>query len=715
MRSCISAIEVARTADLRVEFVAIADRPSSQTLDYLGAHSESLDIVERVDLGDPGLARNVGIRMSSGKYVALVDGDNLISERWLIQAVTHLQSCSETSVVHPEFLLIFGAESRLIRQVSDEDPEFNFLKLLEHNPWDLACAAERTIFQEYPFHAAPPGSGFGYEDWHWNCETLAGGIRHRTVPETVYFVRRKETGSVLAEHRAAGAVIPPTRLFSPEILAGSLNAHSATVTGDEMPTRKVRMKRSISRRLLIRGGRAVWPIVRRALSDTDAAEDLRAKLNEAAGEISSLWLEARRGPVQLPDSVIEELRRIHFVEPRLFPSTERLRDFKRHKPHDSGLGQLYAAMVAPWHQPVSHVFLVPWLVTGGADLEVLNYVRSVVSKKGAAGVMVVATENAESPWRKRLPAGVRFVDFGKSTRGYKEEGRLILLSNLLRHSKVERIHVINSDLGYKVFGRHGAALRQNSRLYATAFCADLTPEGERRGYPFHSLPDCFDHLTAVSADSGQLIRELREIFAFEPDRLFVHYHPAPKTRQRALPVTDGKDLKVLWAGRLDRQKRPDILAEIADAAKHLPITFVAFGQKVLDKNDYVDRLKRLPNVDFKGPFDGFESLPIEEFHVFLYTSQWDGLPNILLEAMAAGLPVIAPNVGGIGELVEDEVSGFLIRDFGDIEAYVSTLRKVIQDRQSLTSVAEGALDKLNNQHTEASFLESLDKFPGYLD
>ena len=52
------------------------------------------------------------------------------------------------------------------------------------------------------------------------------------------------------------------------------------------------------------------------------------------------------------------------------------------------------------------------------------------------------------------------------------------------------------------------------------------------------------------------------------------------------------------------------------------------------------------------------------FDIFILTSRMEGLPNVLIEAQASGLPVVAPDVGGAGETLVDGVTGLLAPDDG---------------------------------------------------
>lgn len=103
-----------------------------------------------------------------------------------------------------------------------------------------------------------------------------------------------------------------------------------------------------------------------------------------------------------------------------------------------------------------------------------------------------------------------------------------------------------------------------------------------------------------------------------------------------------------------------------------------------------------------GLYDGFERLDHAAYDCFVYTSWYDGLPNVVLEAMAAGLPVIAPAVGGIGEMVIDDDTGVLLPLLADDEAaasaFAGAIARLIGDPASRTRLARGALRRLKARH-----------------
>jgi glycosyltransferase involved in cell wall biosynthesis len=65
-------------------------------------------------------------------------------------------------------------------------------------------------------------------------------------------------------------------------------------------------------------------------------------------------------------------------------------------------------------------------------------------------------------------------------------------------------------------------------------------------------------------------------------------------------------------------------------------------------------------------------------HVALLTSEWEGTPNVLLEAQAMGLPVVATSVGGVADVVRDGECGFLVVPKADEAQTVAQLARAAQ-------------------------------------
>jgi glycosyltransferase involved in cell wall biosynthesis len=169
----------------------------------------------RENFRDLGLARNAGIHQARGRWVAVADGDDLYGANWLVASLDRAHREDSPCIVHPELVVLFGAESGHYWQRGEDSPDFDKACALHINPFNSCAFAERAVFLAHPYHAVGPAAGgFGFEDWHWNCETMAAGIRHLVASTTVQFVRRKSDGSLSKLQARHSAIIRPTSFFA---------------------------------------------------------------------------------------------------------------------------------------------------------------------------------------------------------------------------------------------------------------------------------------------------------------------------------------------------------------------------------------------------------------------------------------------------------------------------------------------------------------------
>lgn len=140
-------------------------------------------------------------------------------------------------------------------------------------------------------------------------------------------------------------------------------------------------------------------------------------------------------------------------------------------------------------------------------------------------------------------------------------------------------------------------------------------------------------------------------------------------------------VEILSVGRIDPVKGYPVLlqalVELRD--RDCRLTIVGGGDGLERLRDDAERLGLGGRVRLPGPV-GQDELPelFRAAHIFCLPSFTESLPVVLMEAMAAGLPVIATEVAGIPELVEDEESGLLVPP-GRADHLAAALARLIDD------------------------------------
>jgi glycosyltransferase involved in cell wall biosynthesis len=191
LRSFWVAIEAARAAGFTVEAVLCLDRPDALTEKLFNTYKNDAVAVDTYDVADQGKVRNGAVAKANGTYCAFLDADDLWSQSWLIEALTFLKDKPDTHIAHPEYNYFFEKQATIFIHVDQESPEFRLDLLRVLNYWDALCVCPTKIYRDFPFCDRDVAGGYAYEDWFWNCETVAAGCLHKVVPGTVLFKRRQ--------------------------------------------------------------------------------------------------------------------------------------------------------------------------------------------------------------------------------------------------------------------------------------------------------------------------------------------------------------------------------------------------------------------------------------------------------------------------------------------------------------------------------------------
>jgi glycosyltransferase involved in cell wall biosynthesis len=162
-----------------------------------------------------------------------------------------------------------------------------------------------------------------------------------------------------------------------------------------------------------------------------------------------------------------------------------------------------------------------------------------------------------------------------------------------------------------------------------------------------------------------------------------------------------EDVSIGFIGRLVPQKAPGrFVAAVADVARQQPrVRGILVGSGPL--RDSVHEAARDAGIferivwvtDRHGP----EVLPA--FDMLLMPSLYEGMPYVLLEALAVGVPVIATDVGGVAEAIEDRVTGFIVPQ-QDAAALFEKVQLLVENPDLRQDMAKASLRKSGEMSVE---------------
>lgn len=208
---------------------------------------------------------------------------------------------------------------------------------------------------------------------------------------------------------------------------------------------------------------------------------------------------------------------------------------------------------------------------------------------------------------------------------------------------------------------------------------------------------------AISSENQRLIAEY---YGIKMDSIEVVSNPVI-TEKFYHNHYDSENITLITVGRLSKEKNQGLLIQVlAELVKEFPqikLKIVGDGKEreVLQKKA-ID-LDLQSNIEFIGNVPDVENY-LCDADIFVLSSLYEGVPLSILEAMAAGLPVVSTDVGGIKDVVTD--NGILVRS-EDVNAMKEAILKLIRDQtlrkkyreRSLTNVKKYDIANISKQYT----------------
>lgn len=558
-----------------------SDQESVERLTKVAAKDSRIKVIRQTNAG-PAAARNASFKNSFGRYLCLLDSDDLIEPTYLEKCAWFLDSnpefafCNAYSVVFgdQEYLWTTGFERGKAHLQANSGPPISMIRRTAY----LDCGG----FDE--------SIRFGHEDWDFWLAMAKAGHWGYTIPEFLQWYRKRGNGR-----------------FEQIMKTGGVN--------DEFEK-----------------------LMRRKYSGLERNFPEPTRRHPAPYEVID--------PQALINNPLAEN-----------PTGRRI------------------------------MFLVPWMVTGGADRVNLDLIEGLTEK--GHDVTVCATLAADHRWEhefSRFTPDIFVLPNFLHVSAYPR-----FLASLIKSRKIDTVVITGSTLGYQLLPYLRAV---SPEVAFVDMCHVEEPHWLNGGHPrfgvgYQSVLDL--NITTTKKLSEWMQREEADGVRIKVMHTGVRSAKSTiedKCRVRAELCLPGDVPIIIFAGRICEQKRPAMLAEILKILRERGVVFQALVigegelkhqfEKLLDEYQLTDHVHMLGTVAHRR---WLEILAVSD--VLLMPSKYEGISIALLEALAAGVVPVVAKVGGQDEIVGVDVGVLIPQSDNELQEYVEAIRRLLSDSSAL--------------------------------
>lgn len=371
-------------------------------------------------------------------------------------------------------------------------------------------------------------------------------------------------------------------------------------------------------------------------------------------------------------------------------------------------------------EPPKLTYLISGLEIGGAEVGMVRLLDGLPEDE--LDITVVALDGGERTVVPDIPDHVEVIDLQIENKLFVH--KLLPLVPILRETDILLGSIYHAEILARLFDLVMPVDTLLTWAHNTEFKTPI-----RRWVDRLTIGRC----DAILADSEAVVTMLVERQGVDPEKIRVvpiaglsmdeYDRPAVPLRSLDYSVIGGEPLDqveediivVGTVGTLSSAKNHDAVLEVASRLADRDVHFAIAGDGPRREELIAEVTKRaLGNVSFLGRVDSVPEF-LSAVDIYFQPSHYEGLCITVLEAMAAGKPVVASTAGEIPRNVRDGTHGY-IADPTDIEAFTDAIRRLETDPALRSDFGDAARQRVGDRYSKRllvdAFLEIIDETHG---
>ncbi|HWF07890.1 MAG TPA: glycosyltransferase family 4 protein [Bryobacteraceae bacterium] len=349
------------------------------------------------------------------------------------------------------------------------------------------------------------------------------------------------------------------------------------------------------------------------------------------------------------------------------------------------------------------LFLITRPERGGAQVHVLDLMRGL---RDRCDVELAAGDDEDRflfEEAAKLGISCHVLPSLRQPVGVLRDARaLVEISALLRRTRPNLVHAHTSKAG--VLGRLAASLHGVPAIFTShswSFAEGTSWKWKAVGVP---LERAAGRARGLIINVSEANRDLALKYKVAPAARMVTIHNGIPDEPWTYSEPDGDEPAIVMVARFAPQKNQAMLLDaIAQIRRPFRVVFVGAGPTLAAVDEKARTMGLTGRVTFAGNRSDVPAI-LRQSAIFALPTNWEGFPISILEAMRAGLPIVASDVGGVREAVVDGDNGFLVRR-DDTSQLRRSLQTLLDDPEKRRRMALRSRQLFEQRFTAQHMLE----------